>query len=754
MRSIPGMKKRLLFIYHLLFLMILPGALIFAQKHHKDSTDRDTNVNINISLSDFASDDEEDRARADSVMKLVNSVDNLVEFTRPWKIKAGDDSSWATVNFDDRNWKELSDTVRDNNDYGTITWYRMHFEIDTILYNVPIAFFIRQFGSAADVYLDGKFLKSFGKVGKDKASEVAEFSLNPKLTAIVFTPQRNHVLAVRYSNFNRIGSKNSGFNIGRNFQVSFHHLNNEIEDMQEISSMFSTIMFFAAIFLTLAVVHLILFVYNSQKIANLYYSMYCFGIFIITFYTFYILSSTDYSSITTLGKRMQYLVPLIVVPLVAMLHTIFYHRLLKIFWVIACFYLLVLTLIQLSYTKAANIALTVLVMVAFVEIIRVIIRSVIKKRDGAWIFALAILLSPILAVICSFLPDDITVAGMKMEINGAAITFSSAVLGLPLSMTLYLARDFARMGKKLKIQLHEITELSSKTIEQELEKKQILQNQKTELERKVVERTQEVISQKEVIEFKNKEITESLLYAKRIQSAILPDMKLVYKTLEQSFILYLPKDIVSGDFYGFAQKNDRVIIAAADCTGHGVAGAFMSMIGTSLLNQIINERNITEPSQILEQLNEGIINSLKQRESESNDGMDISLCSFDLKNKELKYSGANRPLWMIRGTEMITYKPNKFPIGGMQVFHTESFQQHVIPLQTGDSIYLFSDGFADQFGGDKGKKLMTKKLKEELMSIQYMSMKDQEAHLHDLLKKWKGDLEQVDDILVIGIKIV
>lgn len=754
MRSIPGMKKRLLLSYLLLFLMMLPGALVFAQTHPKDSADRDTTVNINVRLSDFASDDEEDRARADSVMKLVNSVDNLVEFTRPWKIKAGDDSSWAAVNFDDSNWKELSDTVRDNKDYGTITWYRMHFEIDSTLYNVPLAFFIRQFGSASDVYLDGKFLKSFGKVGKDKATEVAEFSINPKPTAFVFTPQKNHVLAVRYSNFNRIGSKNSGFNIGRNFQVSFHHLNEEIEEMQETATQFSAIMFFAAIFLTLAVVHLIMFIYNRQKIANLYYSLYCFGIFIITFYTFYILSTTDYSSITVLGKTLQYIAPLIVVPLVAMLHTIFYHRLMKIFWVIACFYLLVLTFIQLGYSKAANIALTVLIMVAFVEIIRVIIRSVIKKRDGAWIFALTILLSPLLAIICSFLPEEITIAGMKMEINGAAITFSSAVLGLPLSMTLYLARDFARMGKKLKIQLHEITELSSKTIEQEQEKKQILQNQKTELERKVVERTQEVINQKEVIEFKNKEITESLLYAKRIQSAILPDMKLIYKTLEQSFILYLPKDIVSGDFYGFAQKDDKVIIAAADCTGHGVAGAFMSMIGTSLLNQIINERNITEPSQILEQLNEGIINSLKQRESESNDGMDISLCSFDLKKKELKYSGANRPLWMIRGSEMITYKPNKFPIGGMQVYHTENFQQHIISLQTGDSIYLFSDGFADQFGGEKGKKLMTKKLKEELMNIQYMSMKDQEIYLHDLFKKWKGDLEQVDDILVIGIKIV
>ena len=263
----------------------------------------------------------------------------------------------------------------------------------------------------------------------------------------------------------------------------------------------------------------------------------------------------------------------------------------------------------------------------------------------------------------------------------------SLVLGLPFSMTLYLARDFARMSNKLNLQLKEITVLSEKTIKQEQEKKQILENQKAELEEKVVQRTQEVWEQKEVIEVKNREITASLIYAKRIQSAILPDIKLIYKTLDKSFILYIPKDIVSGDFYGFAQKNDKVIITAADCTGHGVSGAFMSMIGTSLLNHVINEKNITTPSLILDELNQEVITTLKQKESESNDGMDISICTFDLKNNTVEYAGANRPLWLVRNNELVQYRPDKYPIGGLQIERLDKFSNNVIQLQKEENAH-------------------------------------------------------------------
>ncbi len=266
-----------------------------------------------------------------------------------------------------------------------------------------------------------------------------------------------------------------------------------------------------------------------------------------------------------------------------------------------------------------------------------------------------------------------------------------------------------------------------------------------ELTRLVNERTAE-------LQTKNKEITDNVNYAKRIQSAILPDTDSIKQSFKDCFVLYMPKDIVSGDFYSFSQKGDRAIIAAGDCTGHGVTGAFLSLIGSFLINEIINQENITEPSLILDQLNEEIIEALKQKEGELNDGMDISVCTYDSTKSELRFSGANRPLWLIRDNELITYDANKFPVGGLQDYHGEKFKQHIIPLQEKDVVYIFTDGYADQFGGEHGKKLMTKKLKEVLLSIKDMSMNDQRLFLKDYLEKWKGNNDQVDDVLVIGMR--
>jgi len=257
------------------------------------------------------------------------------------------------------------------------------------------------------------------------------------------------------------------------------------------------------------------------------------------------------------------------------------------------------------------------------------------------------------------------------------------------------------------------------------------------------------------IKIKNKAITDNIDYAQRIQSAILPDIQLIYKALEQSFILYLPKDIVSGDFYAFAEQNDHVLIIAGDCTGHGVSGAFMSMIGSSLLNQIINERGTEEPALILNQLNKSVIEALKQGENQSAsaDGMDISICSFDMVKNELLYAGANRPLWLIRNNELKVYQPDKFPIGGLQMARDRVFTSHTIALHKNDTVYIFTDGYADQFGGAYGKKLMTAKFKEMLLSMQGMGMREQEGYLKKYFEEWKGNNEQVDDVLVIGVRV-
>ncbi|HNS11069.1 MAG TPA: cyclic nucleotide-binding domain-containing protein [Bacteroidia bacterium] len=280
-----------------------------------------------------------------------------------------------------------------------------------------------------------------------------------------------------------------------------------------------------------------------------------------------------------------------------------------------------------------------------------------------------------------------------------------------------------------------------------------LKTREEELSRLVDERTRELKLKNEEITIKNREITDNVNYARRIQRAILPDNKSILNSFRHSFVLYSPKDIVSGDFYSFFPKDESAIIIAADCTGHGVTGAFLSVVGNSLLTQIINEKQVREPGIILDQLHEAVIDTLNQRSGDSTDGMDISVCNFDFKNKILHYAGANRPLWIIRNGELLVYSPNKFPVGGMQILHEENFTSHKIQLYTDDTFYIFSDGYADQFGGDKGKKLMTKKFKELLLSIRSKYMTEQQDYLENYFREWKGTEEQVDDVLVIGIRI-
>jgi serine phosphatase RsbU (regulator of sigma subunit) len=265
----------------------------------------------------------------------------------------------------------------------------------------------------------------------------------------------------------------------------------------------------------------------------------------------------------------------------------------------------------------------------------------------------------------------------------------------------------------------------------------------------------ELQSQKQIIETKNKEITDSINYAKRIQQAILPPTDIIHAAFKDSFVLYQPKDVVSGDFYGFFKKEDHIIIAAADCTGHGVPGAFMSMIGNEQLSKIIIEKGITKPSDILNELHSGVRKALKQDNvsGESRDGMDIALCKIYLNEKKLEYAGANRPLWIIRNKELIETKADKQPIGGLETDNRKPFTNHEIKLEENDCIYLFTDGYADQFGGDKGKKLMVKNFERHLIELHSESMEKQQALIYEKFSGWKGDHEQVDDVLVIGIKV-
>jgi serine phosphatase RsbU (regulator of sigma subunit) len=276
-------------------------------------------------------------------------------------------------------------------------------------------------------------------------------------------------------------------------------------------------------------------------------------------------------------------------------------------------------------------------------------------------------------------------------------------------------------------------------------------------------RIKKIISEKvtlrtDIADKKNKEIIASINYAKLIQEAVLPEKIRINEAFPHSFILYKPKDIVSGDFYWFSEKENKKFIAAVDCTGHGVPGAFVSMLGHSLLYQAVNDKNITDPAMILEDVHKNIRRVLKQYEetSELRDGMDIALCVYDSTTNELIFSGASRPLFMISGDSkkrmLSEFKGEKYGIGGKVLGKERTFTSHKIPVVSGDIVFLFTDGFADQFGGLRGKKLMKKRLKEILLKISHLQMHEQQFALNCYLDEWKGNLEQVDDILIIGLK--
>ncbi|MBP9069828.1 MAG: SpoIIE family protein phosphatase [Bacteroidia bacterium] len=280
---------------------------------------------------------------------------------------------------------------------------------------------------------------------------------------------------------------------------------------------------------------------------------------------------------------------------------------------------------------------------------------------------------------------------------------------------------------------------------------------KAKLEKQVDERTKEVVKQKEEIQNKNNEITDSIKYAKNIQEALLPSLKKTQQALDDCFILYLPKDIVSGDFFWHSDHNSTQFIAAADCTGHGVPGAFMSIVGNNLLNEIINQRNISSPGSILLELHKGVKEALNQSrtDNERRDGMDIALCAIRKKRGTVEYAGANRPLWIYRKDkgEMEIIKPNKFAIGGLEFEEKREYANHTIEVKPGDIIYMFSDGFADQFGGPRGKKFMLSNMQKLLLSNINQPMDVQKTNISNAFKDWKDSLEQIDDVLVIGIRI-
>jgi serine phosphatase RsbU (regulator of sigma subunit) len=273
------------------------------------------------------------------------------------------------------------------------------------------------------------------------------------------------------------------------------------------------------------------------------------------------------------------------------------------------------------------------------------------------------------------------------------------------------------------------------------------------LENKVEERTVQLKQEKEKVEYQKQEILDSIEYAKRIQTAILPPPRIVKEFLKNSFVLYLPKDIVAGDFYWMESMDEKIYFAACDCTGHGVPGAMVSVVCNNALNRALNEFGERDPAKLFDKTRELVLENFAKSDEEVQDGMDASLAVLNVETKEMLWSGANNPLWIYRTKSNFIeeIKADKQPIG--KGYENKPFTTHKVDLNEGDIIYLFTDGYSDQFGGDKGRKLTKSKFKDLLLKIANLPMEKQREELLSFHDKYRGIEEQVDDICIIGVRV-
>ncbi|MFN6040041.1 MAG: PP2C family protein-serine/threonine phosphatase, partial [Bacteroidota bacterium] len=369
----------------------------------------------------------------------------------------------------------------------------------------------------------------------------------------------------------------------------------------------------------------------------------------------------------------------------------------------------------------------------------VIIKALKDKKENSLIILIGMLAPLVLMIIALF-----EFFSSKTTFYTSNTFFILSVVPVPLSILISLVRGYNSDNKNLKKQLIKVEELTAATLREQEEKQRILSSQNETLEQQVKERTLEITEQKKILQEKNHEILDSINYARRIQQAILPPIRSFAQILPNSFILFKPKDIVAGDFYWLLQKNNRIYFAAADCTGHGVPGAMVSVVCNNALNRSVNEFSCIEPAEILNQTRKIIIEEFEKSDEDVKDGMDISFCL--LEGNKLSWAGANNPLWILKKdtNDILEIKPDKQPIG--KYMHLSDFTNHTIELKSGDQLYIFSDGYQDQFGGEKGKKFKASQLKKLIVESAQLDMHEQRKFLESAFTDWKGNLEQIDDV--------
>ena len=686
-----------------------------------------------------------------SQITFNNYDKDAVSLNKHWRFCAGDNVEWANPKFDDRKWDTvyLPFTTEEFIPFGYKgnIWIRSNFIINKDQVSKPLSFVIHQLG-ASEIYIDGKLIYQIGKIGN---SVNTELHFNPQNIPISFIIDSigSHSICIRFSNHIAISEDSP--------ESALEAFDLEIDETENALTVFKINIFKESllsavaigIFFTLSIFNFILFLFYKRDKSNLYYSLFSLAMACSFLLNAIELAFSNASTIILIQKLGIIFVLISNLFLVALVYSFIYRSTPKRFWILLSVTIVGMILTFFSFFIAETLS-NALNIYCIIEIVVIILKASFKKYDPTkkkrkilWIILASL---GTIACLGLLINKMISIVIFVTLVAIIVLPVAGLIFFIPLYLTIRHARSFAVTNTSLEEQLIQVKELSVKTIEQEQEKKKMLESENERLDQMVTLRTAELAE-------KNHEIKDSINYALRIQKAILTSKEEINEGLKNCFILFKPKDIVSGDFYFYSKTKNNIIIAAADCTGHGVPGALMSMIGSEKLMGTAKEN--TNPSVILNSLNKGIKSSLRQTEKEEStkDGMDIALVSIDLETNKASYAGANRPIWIIRhnSKELEEIKATKKAIGGF-TDDEQHFEQHELQFNTGDTFYLFTDGYADQFG-HSGKKLMTKKFREMLIDIQRLSMHEQEKHLNDFIENWKQDTEQVDDILVIGVRI-
>jgi serine phosphatase RsbU (regulator of sigma subunit) len=719
-----------------------------------------------------------------------------------WKFKVGDNPDFAKPDFEDSDWESIDptlqviDTLYQIPRPSGICWFRIKLKINDKLSKNILAFATLQSG-ASEVYINGNLSQKYGYISSNP-DEIKAY--DPIFDPIPFYIQKDTVivLAIRYT-----------------LQPHFFHSElqypalsltlNTLEAIQSykaqgLNRFYTSNVFRIGAFLILLISYFALYIYYPIQKANLFFCLFSLSLLLADLIQLKVYNHHWVEERGVLNILFHILLTIGKIFLLTAVYRLMAQKTNWLYWLLLGLVFLGY-LMNVFFNSLFFIFLSIHVFPNLVDldIIRITLKSIQSKKSGAWIITvggIVFLISTVVFVLSIYLNFINTSLFGSIHTVGDLV-YNISWLCIPVSVSIYFGLEVSSTNKFLGQKLIEVQTLSS-------EKQQILENQKIELEKQVTERTIELkesneeLAQTNValnyafhqIEKKNEDITASINAALRIQNAMLP-VPARFKSAfgkENYFVLFKPRDIVSGDFYFLGEATfpplegggggEKIVLVCADCTGHGVPGAFMSMIGNQILTEIVGKEQITDPDQILNLLNKEINKVLKQNENQGREGMDVAVVTFTKKTNlvcfgnpqgfdKVEYAGAMNPIYYIQNGELKEIKADKKPIGGIQEEEERTFTKHTIELgvekeqlQTSNSkpqtiLYLCSDGFQDQFGGAQGKKFMVKRFRELLFSIHHLPMHEQRQILDDTIESWmaEGNEHQIDDILVMGIKV-